>query len=200
MKKIFFIFLLLITNYSLLITNCEAQLPPFYIWRPVQSPVQAKINSINTQGYTYAVGNNGLFIYTYDYRYYPFRQVPGMKNINLNEIRQTNNIAMKIIVGNNGTIYRFPSDNYTQLTKESSGTNANLMGVSDNKCSMIPNFIIQESCRRYRWNNNSINLDFSRQLGSLGARNFRNNSKFKFYRFLFCFGRLFKSNRMYCRK
>ena len=138
MKKLFFIFLLIIINYSLLIIHCKAQLPPFYIWRPVQSPVQAKINSINTQGYTYAVGNNGLFIYTYDYRYSTFRQVPGIKNINLNEIRQTNNIVMKVIVGNNGTIYRFPSDNYTQLTKEASGTNANLMGVSDNKCSMNP--------------------------------------------------------------
>jgi len=64
-----------------------------------------------------------------------FRQAPGMKNINLNEIRQLDYFSMRMIIGNSGTIYRFPGDNYIQLTKEVSGTNANLMGISYNNFS-----------------------------------------------------------------
>jgi photosystem II stability/assembly factor-like uncharacterized protein len=138
MKKLLLVFLLLIINYSLLITNCFSQLPPHYYWRTIPSPVQTNLNMISesTSYPVYVIGDNGTLLRSQN-NGYSYSIVPGLLNYNFYDIR-ISNLSKYTVVGQNGTIYYF-SDNYVPIfALEPSGTSANLYSVSGNKSLINP--------------------------------------------------------------
>lgn len=137
MKKLIFVFFLLITHYSLFITSCFPQTQYHYYWGTIPSPVQANLNVISRiSNYLYIVGDNGTLLKSTDGGWL-FSSVPGLLNCNLNDIR-FNDLGRFTVVGNNGTIYYFTDINTPAFTLESSGTTEHLYSVSGNKSSMNP--------------------------------------------------------------
>ncbi len=133
MKKLFFIFLLLIAHYSLPIDNCFSQLPSRYYWRQVTSPSNANLNYISTNnggGSYYVAGNNGTLMYSYNG--WTFNIFPGLENINLNCIDYT--MGIYTAVGQNGIIYSYNGWGYP-INTEISGTTENLMSIAGNRVS-----------------------------------------------------------------
>ncbi len=135
MKKLFFIFLLLITNYSLLITNCEAQFPPHYYWRVVPSPVQSNLNSVlSSNPNYYIIGDNGAFLYSTN-QGYNFLNASVLPN---NNFYQINYGFGYTAVGQNGSIY-IPTGTYTTpWIQQPSGTTENLFSIASMRNSNSP--------------------------------------------------------------
>ena len=137
MKKLFFIFLLIIIHCSLFITHCKAQLPPHYYWRVIPSPVQSNLNSIlNSNPNFYIVGDNGTFLYSTN-QGYNFLNASVLPN---NNFYQMNYGFGYTAVGQNGSIY-IPNGTFNNpWIQQLSSTTENLYGISYMRYSVSSSF------------------------------------------------------------
>ena len=156
MKKLFFIFLLLITHYSLLIDNCFSQ---HYYWRVIPSPVQSNLNNVlYLNPNYYMLGDNGTFLYSTN-QGYNFLNASVLPNINF---YQFINIFGYTAVGQNGSIYFINGSPYiTPWIQQPSGTIENLFSISYIRHSVPPSMF-----RRISVGSNGTILSSTFTLGS----------------------------------